>query len=104
MVLQGSGLNNSQLAAIGIHVDASGNIDWEAAAKLAAEAKPAVSITQESKDGMMTRVIQKDFTGVGVSAVAKEAGIGATVDGDGVAVDRCALIDVYQLSFKWLGR
>ena len=87
-------MNNAQLVAIGIHVDASGNIDWEAAAKLAAEAKPATTITHESKDGTMTRVVQKDFTGVGMSAVAKEAGFGATVDGDGIAVDRYAVIAV----------
>ncbi len=85
---QGSGLSNAQLAAVGIVVDAQGNIDPLAAEKLIAAAKPKTTITQTSKDGVVTRVIEKDFTGVGVSAVAREAGFGSHVDGDGIAVDR----------------
>lgn len=58
------------------------------AASLAEEAKPKVEVSEKKGNGEVTRTVSKDYTSVGVSAVAKEAGIGVLVDGDGLPVDR----------------
>jgi hypothetical protein len=50
--------------------------------------KPKVTVTQSVKEGVVTRTVEKDFTGVAPSATAVEAGIGVQVDADGLPVDR----------------
>jgi hypothetical protein len=86
---QGSGLNAAQLEAIGLSLDANGNVDFTSAAVKELLKKPKVTITRTVKEGVITRTVEKDFTGVAPSAAAMEAGIGVQIDAEGLPVDRC---------------